>query len=503
MDIFKSNGQLFTILADGTTTTTADAPVILAGRNYAGYGKILNENSLKLAENFASDAPPAGPILGQVWYDTASNILRVYKGTTIGWKPFAIETVGVQTPQAAAVGDMWWDTSKDQLKVFSGTAWKVIAPHYEKNWGESGALPFVIKDTNNIEHICVKIVSGGRIMAIINQDAEFTPSTAMPGFSTVKNGINANSSIPSFKYHGTVTNSDSLGDRPAGFYVRTDIDNTINADLNVSDVLRVGTGVRISTQSGADAASIESTQSGKNLEFWINYNGTQTRALVVDGRTGESRIGASFTNIHPSTEAGIAHRGYVTNVRSEIEAQTQQLLDTLENEIDADIAVVRSRLDLTERDTANNKALIDEAYRQINTKAPINAPVFVGLVTADEPASSADNTQLPTTHWVRKRDEELRQSIILDHDADLAELRAEFRADLVHYAPIVTPTFRGEPSGPTPPLTDRSTRFATTDWVKAVLPVGEQRWLGSNKFVSTRPPTDADGEEGDIWFHVR
>ena len=58
MDIYKSNGELFTILADGTTTTVADAPVILAGRNYAGYGKILNENTLRLAENFASTTPP-------------------------------------------------------------------------------------------------------------------------------------------------------------------------------------------------------------------------------------------------------------------------------------------------------------------------------------------------------------------------------------------------------------------------------------------------------------
>jgi len=502
MDIYKSNGQLFTILADGTTTTVADAPVILAGRNYAGYGKILNENTLKLAENFASDAPPAGPILGQVWYDTAGNTLRVYKGQTIGWKPFAIESVGVETPQSASVGDMWWDTAKDQLNVFSGTGWKVVAPHYEKNWGESGALPFVIKDNNNVDHICVKVVSGDRIMMIINQDAEFVPSVVMPGFDSIKNGLNTNSSIPDFKFHGTVSNSDQLGGLPATTYVRTDIDNTINADLHVTEMFRVGTGARISTQMGAESVSIESTQSGKNIEFWINYNNTPTRAFVIDGQTGEARIGASFTGTQPSTEAGVAHRGYVTSVRSEIQAQTQQLLDTLENEIDADIAVLRSRLDLTERDTANNKALIDEAYRQINTKAPINAPVFVGLATADEPPAPADNNFLPTTSWVRSRDQEVIEQLRIEFTQGDTEIRAEMADSLGDYAPRVSPTFVGTPHAPTPPLADRSERLATTDWVKAVLPVDEQLWKGSNKFVSARPPTSEDGEDGDIWFHV-
>ena len=66
MDIYKSNGDLFTTLADGTTTTVNDAPVILAGRNFAGYGKVLNENTYKLAENFASPSAPVGPVTGQV-----------------------------------------------------------------------------------------------------------------------------------------------------------------------------------------------------------------------------------------------------------------------------------------------------------------------------------------------------------------------------------------------------------------------------------------------------
>ena len=159
MDIYKSNGDLFTSLADGTTTNANDAPVILAGRNFAGYGKVLNENTIRLAENFASDGQPVGPVVGQCWYNTAHKILYLYKGTTDGWKPLASESIQLEAPLTPAVGDLWWDIGTDQLKMYSGTGWKVIGPDFEKNWGESGVIPFIVTDNNTIPHVVLKIAT--------------------------------------------------------------------------------------------------------------------------------------------------------------------------------------------------------------------------------------------------------------------------------------------------------------------------------------------------------
>jgi hypothetical protein len=79
------NGTILANVADGTLDTTTSLK--LAGRNYAGYGEILNENQLWLLQNFASTTPPTHPITGQVWFNTSLNVLNVYSGTA--WKAIA------------------------------------------------------------------------------------------------------------------------------------------------------------------------------------------------------------------------------------------------------------------------------------------------------------------------------------------------------------------------------------------------------------------------------
>jgi len=79
-NINKSNGDLLVTVEDGTadlnTTTLA-----LVGRNYPGYGEFLNENFVKLLENSARSTQPNSPLIGQLWYDTTNQLLKVYNGT--------------------------------------------------------------------------------------------------------------------------------------------------------------------------------------------------------------------------------------------------------------------------------------------------------------------------------------------------------------------------------------------------------------------------------------
>jgi len=70
------NGTTFAVVADGTLDTTSSLK--LAGRNYAGYGEFLNENLLWMLQNFASNVSPTNPTVGQLWFNTTSNVLSVY-----------------------------------------------------------------------------------------------------------------------------------------------------------------------------------------------------------------------------------------------------------------------------------------------------------------------------------------------------------------------------------------------------------------------------------------
>jgi len=82
--ILRTNNSTLVTIQDGvleTQRTTLGLP----GRNYAGYGNVLNTNFVHLLENFANDTPPAHPLKGQLWYDTSDNKLKVCPadGTTV------------------------------------------------------------------------------------------------------------------------------------------------------------------------------------------------------------------------------------------------------------------------------------------------------------------------------------------------------------------------------------------------------------------------------------
>ena len=62
--INKTDGTALVTVADGAINTTYS--ITLIGKNYAGYGEVLNENQIKLSENFANTTAnaPASPLTG-------------------------------------------------------------------------------------------------------------------------------------------------------------------------------------------------------------------------------------------------------------------------------------------------------------------------------------------------------------------------------------------------------------------------------------------------------
>lgn len=180
-------------LSDGAVDTSATS-LTLIGKNYAGYGEILNENLVHLLENFASPnsgaaSGPPNPLAGQLWWDTTNNILRVYSGTS--WK---ISTGATSAPfssppgdLSALGGDLWFDSTNQQLKIYSGSSFVTVGPAATPVTGDTGAFPSVMTDTLGGSHIVTQIRIAGVPFVIISKD---TFPSALAGFSTVKAGIN-------------------------------------------------------------------------------------------------------------------------------------------------------------------------------------------------------------------------------------------------------------------------------------------------------------------------
>lgn len=85
--INNSRGELIAVIPAGTVNTTATS-LSLVGQGVTNYGPDELENYVYLLENFAKSTAPVTPILGQLWYDSGNDLMKVWS-TSNTWVPLA------------------------------------------------------------------------------------------------------------------------------------------------------------------------------------------------------------------------------------------------------------------------------------------------------------------------------------------------------------------------------------------------------------------------------
>ena len=88
--INNSRGNIVAVVADGTVNTTATS-LTLVGRGVTSYGNDEAENYVYLLENFANSTAPLRPILGQLWYNSTTDVLSAYNAANT-WTTLASQT---------------------------------------------------------------------------------------------------------------------------------------------------------------------------------------------------------------------------------------------------------------------------------------------------------------------------------------------------------------------------------------------------------------------------
>lgn len=275
--ITTTAGQTLATISDGTVNTT-NTSLTLIGKNYAGYGIFLNENYIKLLENFYNSTAPTAPLPGQLWYDSSNNLLKVYTGTQ--WKPISSTASGTSQPASPVTGDLWYDSANTQLKVWSGSTWITVGPAYTTTSGTSGAVVETVLDDSSNSHIVVKFYISNTTVAILSKDATFNPATGISGFTTIVPGFNLSSTISGAQFTGTVSNADTLDGISSSQFLRSDLATSTIYTLGVG-ALTVGSDLTVNTVSG-DVGFTNGT-SNKKLDFYVNKGGTNYKAMSIDG----------------------------------------------------------------------------------------------------------------------------------------------------------------------------------------------------------------------------
>ena len=189
--IDKYNGTTIAVVEDGTIDSTLDIKLI--GKNYAGYGEVQNENFVHLLENFAGSASPPRPITGQIWYDISTKKIKFYDAATARWRTAggAESAAGPTGPVGLGLGDFWWETNNKQLYVYDGVSYVLVGPQGVAGLGTTQMKSVSVTDNaTGAPHAIVQGITNGEVMMVISSD-EFTLSlaSAIPGFSTIKEGI--------------------------------------------------------------------------------------------------------------------------------------------------------------------------------------------------------------------------------------------------------------------------------------------------------------------------
>ena len=309
--INKTDGTVLATIQDGTLDQTTN--LSLFGKNYAGYGELLNENFVKVLENFANTTAnaPDKPITGQLFYDTTLKQIQVYDGSA--FKAASGSIVSSTEPTVGAEGDLWYDSNNQQIFVYNGVNWVLIGPIASSGSGTTGAIASTIVDNTGTSRSVLQSLLNDTIVAITSSVA-FTPQEAVSGFASISEGINLSTAIGSNKFHGTATNADALGGASASTFLKSNEDDATSGTLTISkDVsLILGEDGDVNMTQSGTTFTVQNTTEDGDIVFNINDGGSQTTALTI--RASDASV------VIPNTIIGTVNQATVADTVKTVDA---------------------------------------------------------------------------------------------------------------------------------------------------------------------------------------
>src|SRR6056300_85666 len=454
--INKTDGTTITTITDGTVDNTTSLQWF--GKSYSGFGEGLNENLVKLLENAASTSAPTAPLRGELWFDTTTNQIKVYDGTS--FKPTGGAKASSAQPTSPSTGDLWLDTDDDQVYAYTGTAWQLVGPVYTKGQTLSGWQIETLASAGGNKVVSSMYVGNTRV-AILSKET-FTPTVAQSGFAEIKAGLTLNSTLGAV-FEGTntqatfvdvsSTTNSSASLIAGGNFLRADAADTTTGGITVdADAgVTIGDAQELTISVSSNNVTIAQTSQDKDLKFTVNDNGTTNTIMTLDGSETAVNI-AGNVNITGNLSISGEYNSSVSNISTYDDAFIK--VNSGNSETDSGLIVETS-----DSDDARMFYDVSENYWAAGEGGTYSQVIRLSDAVADGNASK--EKVLKTT----------AAGLVTVTNINLAAVGSA--------------------------ITTSDTASVAVPTIGQVATFGDQ-WGGSEKTVSTSPPTSGDGSDGDF-----
>lgn len=494
----KTDGSQLVTITDGTIDNSTS--LYLFGKSYSGYGEYLNEDLVRLLENSASTASPSAPLRGELWFDTNTNQLKVYDGTS--FKPTGGAKSQSAEPTGASAGDLWIDSDDEQLYFRnSSNAWQLVGPVYSKGQTLSGWKVETINDSFGSSRVISSMYNGNTRVAIMSSTT-FTPGSAPSGFPEIYAGITMSNALGAV-FAGSTTTASNLNISgttnlsgtviAGGNIMRKDTSQTMAGVLTIStdSGLRIGAANDLQlTVAGIDAVISNVTQDG-DIDIQVNSGGSTITPIKIDAANGRVGIFTSSPTVpleitgNVRIVGNLSVSGEYANTTSNINVIDDNWLKLNTGNAQADAGIIAETDSLT--DDARLFWSVSDGFWSAGSNASYSQ--IIRLVDATSDGDANKGKVLKTTGAGNVKTTSITLGSVgtnlVDSSTSVTQSPNYSSADVPTKAQV------------TESITRWGGNYVTVDGTLGS-PTGNT--IAGRRFVETVAPTSGQGSNGDLWF---
>ena len=464
--INNTRGTAITTITDGTVDNTTSLQ--LFGKSYSGFGEGLNENLVKLLENSASTSAPVAPLAGELWFDTATNQIKVYDGTS--FKPTGGAKSQATAPSSPSAGDLWQDTDDNQLYFYTGSAWQLVGPVYTSGQTLSGWKIETVNNSSGVSKVISSMYAGNIRVAVLSKET-FTPQSGSPsgtplaanGFATINAGLTLNSTLgASFAGNSSQASAIDVSSTAntsatviaGGNFLRSDSADTTTGPLTIDadGGIVIGDGQEFTITTSSGHVTLAQTSQDKNLSITINDGSVIKTPIAITGSTGD-----------------IALTGDIT---------------------------ITGNLTVTGEVSRTTEIQINDAFVKLNQGNPeTDSGIIVETSDTDDARLFYDVSENRWTAGENGTYSHLIRESQAVSDGDANKNTGFLRTNASGNLTVTSLTLGAVGTA----ITTSDTASVSVPTIGQVATFGNL-WGGSAKTVSTVAPTSGDGADGDFWF---